>query len=57
MFNVVYASAPSPSIPLSRGEREAKPLSLDGGVAQGQREVGETVLVKRSLISIAARCV
>jgi hypothetical protein len=56
MFNVVYASAPSPSIPLSRGEREAKPLSLDGGVAQGQREVGETVLVKRSLISIAARC-
>jgi hypothetical protein len=34
------ASTPSPSIPLPLGEREAKPLSLDG------REVGERVFVK-----------
>jgi hypothetical protein len=47
---------PSPSIPLwpetvatpPRGEREAKPLSLDGDVALGQREVGDRVLVKYS---------
>jgi hypothetical protein len=40
MLNVDPATTPSPSIPLPRGEREAKPLSLDG------REVGERVLVK-----------
>jgi ATP-dependent helicase/nuclease subunit B len=34
------ANAPPPSIPLPQGEREAKPLSLDG------REVGERVVVK-----------
>jgi hypothetical protein len=50
MFNVVDASAPSPSIPLPRGEREVKPLSLDG------REVGERVFVKQSPISVAAQC-
>jgi hypothetical protein len=48
MLNVDAANSPSPSVPLwpetvatpPRGEREAKPLSLDG------REVGERVLVK-----------
>jgi hypothetical protein len=40
MLNVDSATAPSPSIPLPRGEREAKPLSLDG------REVGERVFAK-----------
>jgi hypothetical protein len=44
MFNVAQANTPSPSIPLSRGEREAKPLSLEG------REVGERVLVAHHLI-------
>jgi len=47
MFNVTQAITPSPSIPLwpetvatpPRGEREAKPLPLDGG------EVGERVVV------------
>jgi hypothetical protein len=39
MLNVDPANAPSLSIPLPLGEREAKPLSLDG------REVGERVLV------------
>jgi cytochrome c-type biogenesis protein CcmH len=34
-------STPSPSIPLPRGEREAKPLPLDGG------EVGERVVLKQ----------
>jgi hypothetical protein len=54
MLNVDPASAPSPSIPLwpkatpPQGEREAKPLSLDGGVALGQREVGERVFAKYS---------
>jgi hypothetical protein len=43
----MLASTLSPSIPLPRGEREAKPLSLDGGVALGQREVGERVAVKQ----------
>jgi hypothetical protein len=42
MLNVDPASIPSPSIPLPQGEREVKPLSLDG------REVGERVLVKYS---------
>jgi hypothetical protein len=40
MLKIYLANAPSPSIPLPRGEREAKPLALDG------REVGERVLVK-----------
>jgi hypothetical protein len=48
MKYLAYATIPSPSIPLwpeatpPQGEREAKPLSLDG------REVGERVLVMRS---------
>jgi hypothetical protein len=42
MLNVDPAITPSPSIPLPRGEREAKPLSLDG------REVGEKVFAKYS---------
>jgi hypothetical protein len=61
MLNVNTANAPSPSIPLwpetvatpPRGEREAKPLSLDGGVALGQREVGERVFAKYSPYLIA----
>jgi hypothetical protein len=47
MLNVDPASAPSPSIPLPQGEREVKPLSLEG------REVGERVLVKYSQYLIA----
>jgi hypothetical protein len=47
MLNVNPANAPSPSIPLPRGEREAKPLSLDG------REVGERVFAKYSTYLIA----
>jgi hypothetical protein len=50
MAYFALATTPSPSVPLPQGEREAKPLSLDGGVAtvSGQREVGERVLVMRS---------
>jgi hypothetical protein len=47
MLNVDPAITPSPSIPLPRGEREAKPLSLDG------REVGERVFAKYSPYLIA----
>jgi hypothetical protein len=53
MLNVDPAITLSPSIPLPRGEREAKPLSLDGGVALGQREVGERVFAKYSPYLIA----
>jgi hypothetical protein len=45
MLNIDPATTPSPLVPLPQGEREAEPLSLDGGVALGQREVGERVLV------------
>jgi hypothetical protein len=47
MLNIDPATTPSPSIPLPRGEREVKPLSLDG------REVGERVFVKHSPYQIA----
>ena len=40
MLNAEPVTTPSPSVPLPQGEREAKPLSLDG------REVGERVVVK-----------
>jgi hypothetical protein len=36
-LNITFATNPSPSIPLPQGEREAKPLSFDGGVAYVQR--------------------
>jgi hypothetical protein len=42
MAYFALAPTPSPSVLLPHGEREAKPLSLDG------REVGERVLVMRS---------
>jgi hypothetical protein len=48
MSSVDSVTAPSPSFPLPQGEREAKLLSLDGSVAEGQREVGERVFVKYS---------
>jgi hypothetical protein len=41
------ATTPSPSIPLPRGEREAKPLFLDG------REAGERVFAKYSPCLVA----
>ncbi len=40
--SIALANIPSPSIPLPQGEREAKPLSLEG------REVGERVLVNQT---------
>jgi hypothetical protein len=51
MLNVDQVTTPSPSIPLPRGEREVEPLSLDGGVALGQRGWREDVNQPSTIIN------